>query len=1160
MDPTHGIARGLISLLAVAFLSLNPGSFIAQSDEDGSHSARIDPAPIISPSRGGIENPYIAHAEAGARWLISIAEEPSVGVYKWYSSDLKNDYYYLEQSEGAVGIGKFLLQLYNVTGNSTYLEYAKGAGRWIISQAVTESPDSCKWSYVEGLPYYGADYYGGQGSMVEYLLMLYQVTGESTFLTYAKKGAEWLMDTAVPVGEGHKWETIPGGNYNMTGWYHGTAGISYVFLELYQATGNETYLDVCLKGAGWLMDIAKIPAPDQYSWVRVETDTDPSIVWCGGTTGIVQFFLELYEATGNTTYLDYAKGGGNWMISQADQVRPGNVSFFGTNMFCHGDPSSAWIMFWLYSQTGNAIYRQYGEMTMNWIISQKEDLSGNRTTWASLPGGDEYNTGLMMGVSGIGHAFILSDELLGTRGYTDLALRAANWIGDLAVETSPGVEKWNYMEKIDSTEEYCTGWYWGVAGIGQFMLEVAPYWERPLVHDLQILGETSISIGPGETMSSAFYVRNVGDLDLIPQISMDGADEGWNVSLDFETSSLKPGQVIAGTLSVAPPIDAVAGDKLDLTIQVSCEEDPSVSDSMMIKAILSPEYRLTLMTGDRSDHVGIGGTCSFPLSVMNTGSLVDTYSMEVPPITEWMIIYYPEDLKKDNPPGAKLSTFIEVTLQEPLPPGETMDLNVTISSDNDPNVKRSVYFSIMVDRTPIFEVLKGDKTVYTSLGEYAEVNFTMMNTGNVDEIIKVNVTGYPETWRVAYSSVNKVPPGKSTLLNISVTPKPPNWSADLNVTFDDGISIVTRHVTVFVDPIYDVEIIEDHIVLDLADTDIGFCTISVKNNGTASDDITIENSVGSTGWGIEIDFNGTDMAPGEVRQANIRIERPLLSPVYAANISFIAMSKVSPLVSDSIWVMQMVRYWATLKLNVDDMRGGPDYSVDTYIDVNWTGNFIGRIKLQISTENGWNVFLVNSGSVLTVTPEKHLYVPVRVFIPSDAIAGSIEYLMVTATSVGDPVITASCRAMIQVGGNTAFEMSADRTSVSMYNGEKATFKITLTNKGNIEFPVTFSISGFERGSLDLENDTVILQRNGSVQITLTATPDKHTIGKWTFTLQGNSEDHTRTIDFDLWVEDREEVEQRTTARTFLLIGIVGLLVLIPFTIYVIRKRGESPEE
>lgn len=529
------------------------------------------------------QNPYLHNAECAGRWLISVAKQPSPGCYKWYASEQNSSWYYLELSEGVCGIGQFFAKLYNVTGNSSYLNYAEGAGRWLISKAIHVSPETCKWEWFEGYPSYQTDKFGGVSAVGEFFLLLWETTGNTTYLEYAKKAANWLLSKAIPQYGGYKWNIEEGSTINFTGWAHGVAGVSDFLRQLAIKTGNSTYMEYAEGGARWLIAIAQEPAAGQYAWVRIETDTTPSIYWCGGTTGIVQFFILMYECTGNSTYLEYAKGGANWLISQAVNVSPGNTTFTRYyNIFCHGDPSTSYVMLWLYNVTANTTYLKYGMESANWTISTGIYVSEKMMKWPSIIGTDYYETSLLRGAAGIGHQMIYAYAVCGNTEYLECAKKAANWIGSVAIEVLPGVKKWNWEEKIRSDAEFYTGWYFGAAGIGLFFLEIAPYW-IPEPYGVEILGDDRVNLGaPGETVVYEVEIKNTGsNIDNITLINS-SIPIDWNLSIEFNGTEVLPSEVRVAYINITIPVSAEEGTSVKFVLTAISGGNSSIKDAINI--------------------------------------------------------------------------------------------------------------------------------------------------------------------------------------------------------------------------------------------------------------------------------------------------------------------------------------------------------------------------------------------------------------------------------------------------------------------------------------------------------------------------------------------------------------------------------------------------
>ena len=95
---------------------------------------------------------------------------------------------------------------------------------------------------------------------------------------------------------------IPEGYDGLTGqanlgYAHGASGIADVLLDLYEATGDDRFLEAARGAATWLARQAVPVLPDQsgYGWPVNEGLPPVSPFWCHGAAGIGRFFLHAAE-------------------------------------------------------------------------------------------------------------------------------------------------------------------------------------------------------------------------------------------------------------------------------------------------------------------------------------------------------------------------------------------------------------------------------------------------------------------------------------------------------------------------------------------------------------------------------------------------------------------------------------------------------------------------------------------------------------------------------------------------------------------------------------------------------------------------------------------------------------------------------------------------
>lgn len=159
--------------------------------------------------------------------------------------------------------------------------------------------------------------------------ILYKYSGDKKYLDLAKQGVEYIKSLAVGDEQG---TLIPYQDHTATGptwdhYYlgscHGPTGTVLPFRLLYELTGDESYKD-------WIVrlsrGIIRAGAPEKYSWGYW-----PSLNLCCGTPGILEHFVDVYELTGDEEFLDYAKRTADWLIrvSTVKDDEPGKRCWYG---------------------------------------------------------------------------------------------------------------------------------------------------------------------------------------------------------------------------------------------------------------------------------------------------------------------------------------------------------------------------------------------------------------------------------------------------------------------------------------------------------------------------------------------------------------------------------------------------------------------------------------------------------------------------------------------------------------------------------------------------------------------------------------------------------------------------------------------------------------
>ena len=417
-------------------------------------------------------------AEKAAVYVISQAIS-ECGGYKWLYYDSTGGY---DRPAHMARIGTFLVALYEKTGNSTYLDYAKGLAQWFICKAIPDS-GGYKWKHADQGR---SDWYLSPTNhdVGEFLLRMYQVTGNTTYLDYANGAAQWMVAMAEPEAGGWFVPYNPPGKYGS----QTAAGIQpsreahtvTFLLHMYQQTGNTDYLDIVKGTAEWLISGPDIVAENGgYKWAHDRPYyVNPAFKYhMPGNSLIALFFYEAYQELGNETYLEYANGAVQWILSQAVSdgddykwpLNQGGTTYYLLPLM----EGYAWdnvndVLLVAYSITSNSTYLEYAKKHANWVVRQAvSEGGGYKFPW--YEGAVSYYY----------HAFInalvyrfLSEiyNVVGNAIYSEYANGAFAWIVNNATTTDGGY-KWKTIDYYP----YYPWWFSpGASGIGYYLISAAP--------------------------------------------------------------------------------------------------------------------------------------------------------------------------------------------------------------------------------------------------------------------------------------------------------------------------------------------------------------------------------------------------------------------------------------------------------------------------------------------------------------------------------------------------------------------------------------------------------------------------------------------------------------------------------------------------------------
>lgn len=172
---------------------------------------------------------FLDEALAGARHLSSIQNRDG-WIYHHDAEDGK-DLYYLSWCHGPAGTARLYYALYEATKDRSWLEYIKNSANALLKCGIPEKQTPGLWNNVGPCC--------GTAGVAAFFLELYQLFGDKTYLEFAQHLTADLMGRGTKEGNGIKWlqaehRRRPELLQAQTGYMQGAAGIGIWLLQIYE--------------------------------------------------------------------------------------------------------------------------------------------------------------------------------------------------------------------------------------------------------------------------------------------------------------------------------------------------------------------------------------------------------------------------------------------------------------------------------------------------------------------------------------------------------------------------------------------------------------------------------------------------------------------------------------------------------------------------------------------------------------------------------------------------------------------------------------------------------------------------------------------------------------------------------------------------------------
>lgn len=237
--------------------------------------------------------------------------------------------------------------------------------------------------------------------------------GMPELVSTASKAGLRLLETGTRVGVGRTWPISPSVPRRYPNFSHGAGGVSYFLTRLYETTHTRPFLDGALEGAAYLHAVAT----ETPGGGRMIFHSEPGneqlfyLSWCHGPSGTARLFHALARATGNR---DHATWADKLNTATRDMKVPERSPGFWNNISqCCGNCGVVEHFVAMYDRSGDTRTLDYARVVADDVLARATP-DGEGAKWVQAehrvrPELLVAQTGLMQGAAGVGLALLHLD-------------------------------------------------------------------------------------------------------------------------------------------------------------------------------------------------------------------------------------------------------------------------------------------------------------------------------------------------------------------------------------------------------------------------------------------------------------------------------------------------------------------------------------------------------------------------------------------------------------------------------------------------------------------------------------------------------------------------------------------------------------------------------
>ena len=214
-----------------------------------------------------------------------------------------------------------------------------------------------------------------------------------------------------------------------------------------------------------------------------------------GTSGVVLFFLEVYQVTGHKAYLKEAMSGADYLIESLPEEK-------GTGLY-EGLAGIGFVLHETFKASGQEKYREGARQCVR-LIKDRASKIGKGVEWNTV-------TDIISGGSGTGLFLLYSARELHDRTALELATEAGSRLVELGMKSNGGL-KWAMSSKSD---RFMPNFSHGTAGVAYFLAILYRETKRKEFLDASLAGAAYLrSVAQIRDDSSLIFHHEPGGEDL----------------------------------------------------------------------------------------------------------------------------------------------------------------------------------------------------------------------------------------------------------------------------------------------------------------------------------------------------------------------------------------------------------------------------------------------------------------------------------------------------------------------------------------------------------------------------------------------------------------------------------------------------------------------